>query len=155
MLSDPLQPDPPPSPDARTAPRNRPAPHESPPEERILAIVSDLLAGSRISGTAAALGIGVRVLRPPFDGGIESAIEKAPLPALRAALIDMTLPDDVPLVAIRRLAALLPGLTIVAYCPHVLTERMEAARTAGATRVLPRSAFSKRLPELLAELSGG
>lgn len=150
MLSDPLQPDRPPAPAPDSASRN----HGPPGEARILALASDLLSGSRISGAAAALGIPVRVLRPPFDAGIDHAIEIAVHPGLRAALIDMTLPDDQPLAAIRRLRALHPALHILAWCPHVLTERIDAARTAGATQVLARSAFSKRLPELLAHLAG-
>jgi hypothetical protein len=37
----------------------------------------------------------------------------------------------------------------VAFGSHVQTERLQAARDAGCTNVLPRSRFSASLPELL------
>jgi CheY-like chemotaxis protein len=40
-------------------------------------------------------------------------------------------------------------IPIVAFYPHVETERRDAARAAGADQVLPRSAFTVRLASLL------
>ena len=42
-----------------------------------------------------------------------------------------------------------PQLTSIAYGPHVDTERLQQARDAGCSQVLPRSQFSANLPQLL------
>jgi hypothetical protein len=44
----------------------------------------------------------------------------------------------------------LAALPVVGFFSHVHVERAKAAREAGCTRVLPRSAFVEQLPALLA-----
>ena len=45
---------------------------------------------------------------------------------------------------------LLTKIPIVGYASHVQTDVIEAARKAGVDDVLARSAFTQRLPEILA-----
>ena len=61
--------------------------------------------------------------------------------------LDALGPDPAP--AIRTAAD--GGATVVGFAPHARSERLEAARAAGAI-ALPRSLFLQRLPELLATL---
>ena len=55
--------------------------------------------------------------------------------------------------AIRALKELRVPPVVVAWGSHVDVEAFESARAAGADRVLPRSAFTRRLPEILRELA--
>ena len=57
-----------------------------------------------------------------------------------------------PIGAIR--AAASKGIPVLAFGSHVDEAALEAAREAGASRVVPRSVFASRLPELIAELAG-
>ncbi|MGL4555172.1 MAG: hypothetical protein ACRC33_28735 [Gemmataceae bacterium] len=102
-----------------------------------LLLSDDLLFTSKITGTAAALGLTVRVARNP------------------AALLDMAAADPPAGVLIDLhhpgldLAALLPALNaprVVAYGSHVEADTLRAARAAGCDLVLPRSQFVERLP---------
>jgi len=45
-------------------------------------------------------------------------------------------------------------IPIVCYSPHVLKDRMEAAKMAGATEVLPNSKMSSRMNKILAKYVG-
>lgn len=42
-----------------------------------------------------------------------------------------------------------PTLVSIAFGPHVDVEKLEAARAAGCTEVMPRSRFSAQLPQIL------
>jgi CheY-like chemotaxis protein len=101
--------------------------------------------GSRIRGAAGQVGVHVDFARG--------------LPALKelAAEADLVLLDldarwlDVP-AAIRELkgTAATAAVPVVCFVAHVNSEAIEAARAAGADRVLARSAFVRELPLLLA-----
>ena len=111
------------------------------------ALLDDLFFRARIESTAAAAGIPLVVSTSPSDllerlgsggGGV---------------LVDLALPGAVE--AIATLQRVPDPPRVVAWGSHVDVGAMEAARGAGADRVLPRSAFTRRLPEILRELSGG
>jgi CheY-like chemotaxis protein len=112
----------------------------------IVALVSDLIFGSKISATAGALGLDVEIVRTA-----DAAIPK--WPAASALIIDLNadLVDGAALI--RTLRAARPDGRIIAFCAHVQTELMAAARAAGADEVLPRSKFNAKLADLLQRLS--
>ena len=89
---------------------------------RIVAITSDLMDRSRISGAV---------------DGVEFARGAAACAGADVVLIDLA--RDAALVAAVRAAA--PGARIVAFGPHVDTELLEQAARDGADAVLPRSKF--------------
>ena len=89
---------------------------------RIVAITSDLMDRSRISGAV---------------DGIEFARDAADCTGADVVVIDLA--RDAALVAAVRGAA--PGARIVAFGPHVDTELLEQAARDGADTVLPRSKF--------------
>jgi DNA-binding NarL/FixJ family response regulator len=46
------------------------------------------------------------------------------------------------------------AIRIVAFGPHVAVDMFQEAKRAGADAVMPRGAFSARLPEILRQLAG-
>jgi CheY-like chemotaxis protein len=111
----------------------------------VVSIVPDLLAASRIAGAARQLGV-AHVAAKAADV----------LAACRSATADLVIVDLVgpglPPAAIRALKTD-PGtrsIPVVGFYPHVRNALRESALAAGAERALPRSAFFRMLPELLA-----
>ena len=116
---------------------------------RVLALVDDLLFLSRIREAARGTGAEVRTVRGPADL-LGAAREGA-----RLVLVDADssrLPWSEAVAALRS-DPLLASVPVVAFLSHVHAERAEAARGAGCTRVLPRSAFVQELPRLMAAAS--
>ena len=111
----------------------------------VVALVSDLMFGSRIREAAAPLGIAVRSARTP-----EALLEacRAEMPTLVLADLDDARVGA--LDAVRRLRGdpALAALTVVGFVSHVDGERAAAAQAAGCTRVLARGAFVQELPRL-------
>jgi CheY-like chemotaxis protein len=111
----------------------------------VVAVVSDLFFASRISETARASG--VTLIQCPAGQALEAcALEQPDL-----VVIDLHGPDD-PLALVRGLKGdpATQGVPIAGYYAHVDQETRRAAEAAGVDQVLPRSAFTARLGELLA-----
>ncbi len=100
----------------------------------------DLMDRTTISNVVAAAGLEFLVWRNP--AAIETGLEGG-LPLV--ALVDLAHPHSED--AITRLAS--EGVTTIAFGPHVDEAAMTRADELGATEVLPRSRFFRRLPELL------
>ena len=102
-------------------------------------LVGDLMDRSRIEPVVAAAGL--RPLVWPDAGAVTTA-------GLVIALVDLEHPDAVAVIA--RLA---PRTMTVAFGPHVDEAAFDRARAAGASEVLVRSVFFRRLPGLLPRLA--
>ncbi len=112
---------------------------------RCIAIVSDMIFATRITGTAEKVGAKCKVVKDP--GTLQDAlVSENP----GTVLVDMNCDGVSPEAAIRTVKSHCPNARVVAFFSHVQTELMEQARAAGADEVWPRSAFVQRLPELLA-----
>lgn len=115
---------------------------------RVIAAVDDLIFAAKIRGTAERQGIEVE-----FPRGAGALLGSATAEAPRLFLIDLhaTRYGDVFALA-RQLRASdgLRGVPLVGFFSHVRTELLARGRAAGFDRVLPRSAFTKKLPEILA-----
>jgi hypothetical protein len=109
---------------------------ETPQPPIVVAIVRDLIFSSKITGTAKALSISVRVVRDPAQLGDESA---------KLLLVDLSLPGVIEAVSQWRQTHPTPA---VGFVSHVDTATIAAARGAGIT-VLARSGFVEALPQLL------
>ena len=113
-------------------------------ERTIVAVVNDLMFGSRIRAAAQQAGVNAVFVRNAVDL------------SARASAADLVVLDldtrwlDAP-AAIGSLKAdpATAAVQIVAFGPHVDGDALTAARAAGADRVLARSAFVKLLPDLL------
>src|SRR5258707_1255254 len=108
-----------------------------------LLISRDLFFTSKVTGTAAALGIEVQVV-----GDAQTAAEQVRAHAYRCIFIDLA---DAGL----DLEGFFAGFKgdsrppVIAFGSHVAKARLQAAREAGCDEVMPRSRFSSSLPELL------
>jgi len=106
---------------------------------RVVAVVDDMFFASKIRAVAEAVGVEIS-----FPRNKEALIEKA----REAPLIVVDLhnqrfdPMDV--------ATELQGIPIVSFFSHVETELQRKAVAAGFDQVLPRSAFVRDLPKILA-----
>jgi DNA-binding NarL/FixJ family response regulator len=110
-----------------------------------LVLSDDLLFSSKITGTATALGLTVRVARTPAVL-LEWARQQPP----GGVLVDLHHPQ-------LDLATLLPALGdahVVGFGSHVEAATLHAARQAGCHLVLPRSKFTERLPHDLPQWLG-
>jgi CheY-like chemotaxis protein len=112
----------------------------------VITVVDDLMFQSRIREAARGAGVEIRSARTPKDV-LEAARDGG-----RLVLVDADssrLPWGEAVAALRADASL-AAVTVVAFLSHVHAERAEAARAAGASRVLARGAFVLELPRLLA-----
>ena len=115
-----------------------------------IAIVSDMIFATRITGTAEKVGADCRIISNPTD---LQATLKSENPG--TVLVDMNCDGILPEEAIRTVKSRCPNARVVAFFSHVQTELMERARAAGADDAWPRSAFVQRLPQLLEDVQAG
>jgi CheY-like chemotaxis protein len=117
------------------------------PESAPLALLvsRDLFFTSKVTGTAAALGIDVRVV-----GEALAAADMVRSGDYRCVFIDLA---DAGLDVAEFFSGLGPKdhPPVIAFGSHVATARLQTARDAGCDEVMPRSRFSSSLPELLAQ----
>jgi CheY-like chemotaxis protein len=116
------------------------------PPTAIVALAADMIFAARIRGAAKAAGVPVRVLTSA-DTVADSIRQGA-----ARLLLDLDFRSADPITLIERLRAdpETAGVEILAFVSHVRDDRIAAARSAGATRVMARSAFMRELPRLLA-----
>jgi DNA-binding NarL/FixJ family response regulator len=107
----------------------------SPPA--VIALVTDLIFSSRISGAAKAVGSSVKILRKP-DQLAES----------EGSLLLADLNLDGAAAAAAQWAAT-PGRRVVGFVSHMDAAAIAAARDLGIHEILPRSRFIQVLPDLL------
>jgi CheY-like chemotaxis protein len=107
----------------------------------VAVVAADLIFASRIRAAAAAAGVRTRFARN--DGELLEAAAEADL-----IIVDLDARWLDPSHSIQRLRQQ-ASKPIVAFVSHVRADAIEAARAAGADRVLARSAFVKLLPEIL------
>lgn len=110
----------------------------------VVAVITDVFFQMRIVAAARAAGRSVQ-----FSS---SVAELAQMPLTGLILVDLDAELDV-LAAIRSVERS-PNTLIVAFGPHVDTERRKAARGAGADRVLAKSKFVTELPRLMTRDAG-
>ena len=117
----------------------------------VLVLVDDLLFTSKIRAAAKAAGVSLA-----FARSSAAALEEMRKNPPSLVVLDLNNPRTDPLGTVTAMKAdpTLAGIATVAYVSHVQTELIAAARQVGINEVLPRSAFSERLPELLSRATG-
>ncbi|HEV7501905.1 MAG TPA: hypothetical protein VGQ33_17950 [Vicinamibacteria bacterium] len=118
---------------------------------RVVALVDDLMFLSRIREAAKGHGLEVKAARTAADA-VTFALADA-----RMVFLDLDsgrLPVGAALAALHA-SEPLAGLPLVGFFSHVEAQRGRDAMQAGATLVLPRSAFVQRLDALLAGAAAG
>jgi CheY-like chemotaxis protein len=120
----------------------------------IVAVLDDLMFTSKIRAAAAGLGVTVTFARSAEAAlaalrAAETASGSAPSPTLVLIDLNGSATDPLGVVTAIRAVDTLRDVPIVGFVSHVQTELIDAARRAGTTDVVSRSAFVQRLPELL------
>ena len=112
----------------------------------VLVLVDDLFFAAKIRTTAEHLGI--EVIFPRSAEAFREAWEQH-APAL--VIVDLHLQRDDPFLIASGLKADEESreTPLVGFFSHVQVELQRRAEASGFDRVLPRSAFTKRLPEIL------
>ncbi|HEV7859526.1 MAG TPA: hypothetical protein VGO91_12975 [Pyrinomonadaceae bacterium] len=113
---------------------------------QIIAVVEDLFFASKIRATAAHLGIEVSFAKSA-PAALEAARQKRP----SLIVVDLHALKCEPFALARQLKEdqQLREIELAGFFSHVQTELMNEARAAGYDRVLPRSAFTKHLSDIL------
>lgn len=115
-----------------------------------LALVSDLFFGSKVAATARAYAVDYRGARS------REAMRNPDLsPSLVIVDLEAELPDGDPLDAIADAIAREPRPVVVAFAGHLLADRLEAARQAGADLVLTKGGLAGRLESMMAAAARG
>lgn len=115
---------------------------------------ADLIFATKIRSTADALGIVTRPVRNEamLQARLDRVDDGKPNEPVTALLLDLdTGEDGLKLLDQARRHA--PNLTVIAFGAHVATELLDAAQQRGADQVMPRGAFTARLPQLLQSLN--
>ena len=113
---------------------------------RVVVAVSDMLFASKIRGTAEQHNVTVQFARSA-DALFDAA--KSEAPALIILDLHTTHLDPFALAARLKADEQLRAVPIVGFFSHVQTELQRRATEAGVDHILPRSVFTKRLPEIL------
>lgn len=112
----------------------------------IIAAVDDMFFASKIRATAEHLGLTVKFVR-----SVQAAIEGARQESPSLIIADLHSQRCEPLDLVRALKAVdeLRNIPIIGFFSHVETALQAAAQDAGYDRVVPRSAFSNNLAQIL------
>jgi CheY-like chemotaxis protein len=109
----------------------------------VVAVIPDLLFATRVGETARAAGIELAVV--PLAELTDRVTARRP----DRVVLDLTTPGAAAAIAALRAKPDLADLPIVGFYPHVDDALRRAALAAGATHVLPRSAFTTKLGDVL------
>ena len=118
--------------------------------KKVLAVLEDLFFTVKINEAAKRAGLPITFVKSEHD-----ALEQAKLhPAL--IIMDINFQRIDPLALIRKLKAdeQTKGINLLGYLSHVQGELKVQAQEAGCDMVMPRSAFSQNLPQILRRHSG-
>lgn len=111
---------------------------------------ADLIFATKIRATAESLGV---VTRPTRDAAalqkrLDRVDDGRANDPVSAVIVDTELGEAAPAL-IRQAKAHDPNLPVLAFGSHVAVDVLAAAKEAGADAVMPRSAFTAKLPALL------
>src|SRR6058998_2229123 len=112
----------------------------------VIAVVDDLFFASKIRGAGEQAGVGVT-----FVKSIADAIRKARENASDLIIADMNAQccDAIELARSVKADDAVSAIALLGFFSHVQTELQQAAKEAGFDRVMPRSAFTKQLSDIL------
>lgn len=113
----------------------------------VVAVIDDLFFQAKVRTALQHLGLAAEIV--PNGGGLRARLQEGGAPAL--AIVDLTLRsgDAVSLIRDARAAEHGRSVPILAFGSHVAVEVQKQALEAGASQVVAKSAFAKRLPQLV------
>ena len=113
----------------------------------VVAVIDDLFFQAKVRTALQHLGLAAEIV--PNGGRLQARLQGGGVPAL--VIVDLTLRGDDATALIRDLRAEEHGrsVPILAFGSHVAVEVQKQALQAGASQVVAKSAFAKRLPQLV------
>lgn len=116
-------------------------------KRRVVAAIDDLFFAAKVRATAAQVGVEIEFVRNAAT--LLRSVQQDP-PAL--IIFDLQTERIDPFATVEALKAdeQTRPLRTLGFFSHVQTDLLRRAQAAGFDQVLPRSAFTQRLPELLA-----
>jgi hypothetical protein len=121
---------------------------------RLLALVPDLLFGSRLQGALGAAGLPLELL--PDQQRLRAALAERGNAQRSLLIVDLTdaALDGAGIVTALRGEGLLAGTRTLGFYSHVDAEARELAERAGFDLVVPRSRMAREAPELIERVLG-
>lgn len=115
-------------------------------QKQIIVMVNDMIFAAKIRGTAEALGIKVHFAKTPA-----AALAKAQTTPPALIIADLHAGDNAPwmLAEACKSDATLKDVPLAGFFSHVQTSLKTQAQAVGYDQIWPRSAFFKRLPQIL------
>jgi len=112
----------------------------------VIAVVDDMFFASKIRAVAEAVGVGIS-----FPRSKEALVEKARETKPQLILVDLHNQklDPVALATDLKSDEQLREIPVLGFFSHVQTDLQRNAVAAGYDQVIPRSVFSRDLPEIL------
>ena len=116
----------------------------------VIAVIDDLFFQAKVRTALQHLGLAAEIL--PNGGRLLAHLQEGDAPAL--VIVDLTLRSGDAISLVRGLRAAEHGrsVPILAFGSHVAVEVQKEALQAGASQVVAKSAFAKRLPQLVRQL---
>lgn len=112
----------------------------------LLAVTNDLMAAAPIEAAARQNHLPCRVVGRDELAGFASTVP------VRLILLDLNACDQVATVVSDIRAVVPADVPIVAFGPHVHTDKLQAAKTAGCQQVLTRGQFHQQAGRVIAEV---
>lgn len=113
----------------------------------VIAVIDDLFFQAKVRATLQQLGLAAEMV--PDGGALHARMQGSDAPDL--VIVDLTLRSGDAVSLIRDLRAAERGrpVPVLAFGSHVAVEVQKQALQAGASQVVAKSAFAKRLPQLV------
>ncbi len=113
---------------------------------RVVALVPDLLFGSKITAVAAHTPVEARLV-----ADVAQLLDELRRDPAATVILDLNAPDDRSFTALAQLRAdpQLQHLKVIGFLSHVQVDLAQRARAAGCDQVMARSEFSRDLPRIL------
>ena len=105
---------------------------------RVLAVVSDLMLGSRVSESLGSAG---------HEVGVVASLPEVPPAGVELVVADLDVADPEAVAGL--------GPPVLGFYSHVEVEMRRRAEAAGVDLVVPRSRMARELPELVERLLSG
>jgi CheY-like chemotaxis protein len=128
-------------------PEPEPLPVREDAAPRIFGFVDDLFFQAKIQETARKLNVKVEFVKSETDFLDRIKLNGEEKPSL--IIVDMNISSVKPLSLIPKLKSKLKKTSVIGFLSHVQGDLKQKAHEVGCDMVLPRSAFSQNLPNLL------
>ena len=128
-------------------PEPEPLPANGDANSRIFVFIEDLFFMAKIQETARKLNVKVEFVKTDKDLGERMKQNGEEKPSL--IIFDLNNANAKPLTLIPKLKTKLKKTSIIGFLSHVQGDLKQKAHEVGCDMVLPRSAFSQNLPQLL------